>query len=342
MTKKWSDRSIVYLAGSDQEWSPDSLYSTGVGGSETAVIHLAGQWVKMGYEVTVYAPCAGTFDGVEYLHYSEFDPSDQFNILICWRYNQSVLTQPIQAKLKCIDLHEIHHPRDINPLAFQNADKIFVKSEFQKEHYTQYQIPSEKFAVIENGVEIPEDIEIKKSETPRIVYCASYDRGLDMLLKHAWPVILRSIPDTELHIYYGWDTFPGGEKYLKMQMEINYLMFQQGVIHHGRIPQHTLLEEKAKSHIHYHVCTVLEIDSISVKESAAVQCLPIISEIGGLKEIPFGVHMQQDPHDPGTHIEAAKIVVELLQNPEKINGYFKNINIPSWAEIAQLWVAEFK
>ena len=40
----------------------------------------------------------------------------------------------------------------------------------------------------------------------RVIYTSSYDRGLEHLLK-MWPDVKKSVPDAELHIFYGWQLF---------------------------------------------------------------------------------------------------------------------------------------
>jgi tetratricopeptide (TPR) repeat protein len=148
----WKPDEICYYATFGQahfeQWGPDNL-KTGIGGSETAVIQLAKEWVKSGYHVVVYCDCGqqeGLHDGVLYLPYFKFNHRDSFNIFINWRSNH--LAGKIKAKKFVVDLHDL-----FNQEAFKDYgryDKLFVKSEFHKSLAPD--IPDNKFEVVSNGI----------------------------------------------------------------------------------------------------------------------------------------------------------------------------------------------
>ena len=343
--KKWGEKSIVYL-GYGNEWSPESLWTTGVGGSETALINLAKNWQKMGYEVTVYAASEGVYDGVQYHRLEDFDPEDEFNILILWRVCFDRLKTKIRARKIMFDFHDLLSSDDLKGDLSQ-VDHFFVKSQFQKDFFLTHEntkelnLPEEKFVVIPNGVEIPSDIKIEKSDTPRVIYSSYYNRGLDLLLSIAWPIIIQEIPDAELHIFYGWDAYEMQHGKDNFTGAVNFLMFQPGVHHHGRVPQHELIEEKAKSHLHYYVTYFPEVDCISVRESIAVKCLPIMSDYAALKEKPYGIHIPGNPQLQETHEIAARKTIELLKNPKLIEPYVENVHYETWDEVAKEWIKYF-
>ena len=151
--KKWEKDEICYFAnfGSKhfEEWSGRSL-SKGIGGSETAVIELSRQWVKMGYKVTVYGdPGAdkGVIDGVNYLPWYMFNTKDSFNIIIQWR--NSALAGKVKCKKFYVDLHDIWHPIDYMKI-LPRIDKIMVKSKYQRSLAPN--IPDDKFIIASNGI----------------------------------------------------------------------------------------------------------------------------------------------------------------------------------------------
>ncbi len=80
----------------------------------------------------------------------------------------------------------------------------------------------------------------------RIIWSSSYDRGLDILLK-MWPDIKKAVPEAELHVFYGWQLFEffyrNNPERMAWMGKVNELMKQDGVTHHGRVPQHELKEE---------------------------------------------------------------------------------------------------
>jgi hypothetical protein len=155
--KKWGKKEIAYIASFGgkhfEEWGPENLKS-GIGGSETAVIELAREWVKKGYEVTVYNDCgtqAGEHDGVIYKPYYMINWHDEFNILIIWRAPY-LLDREITAKKLFVDLHDIASPLDWPKERWEKVNKIFVKSNYHRGNLPD--IPDSKFAIIGNGIRV--------------------------------------------------------------------------------------------------------------------------------------------------------------------------------------------
>ena len=151
--KRWGDKSVVYYASFGgkhfEQWDESSLES-GIGGSETAVIRLSQEWVKMGYDVTVYGDPkqVGERDGITWLPYYEFNMKDNFNILIQWR--NWYLANKVKAKKFYVDLHDIYSPLDLTEEYVKAIDKIFVKSKYHRELAPN--VPDYKFAIISNGI----------------------------------------------------------------------------------------------------------------------------------------------------------------------------------------------
>ena len=148
----WKPNEICYYASFGKEhfekWGPENL-KTGIGGSETAVIQLSKEWIKMGYQVVVYCDCGdqeGAHDGVFYVNYFKFNPRDSFNILINWRSNS--LVKHIKAKKIIIDMHDLYAQDSFKE--YGRYDKIFVKSKFHRS--LGLMIPNEKMMEVSNGI----------------------------------------------------------------------------------------------------------------------------------------------------------------------------------------------
>jgi len=63
------------------------------------------------------------------------------------------------------------------------------------------------------------------------------------------------------------------------------LMSQPGVMDHGRVSSHLVAREKWRSTFHLYVTdTDAEIDCISIKESLATGCIPLLSKFGVFPE----------------------------------------------------------
>ena len=152
---EWKDNEICYYASFGvrhfEEWTPDNL-KKGIGGSESAVIYLSREWVKLGYKVVVYCDCgnnAGIYDGVEYRHYNTINWRDMFSTLILWR-SPHLIDLPIVSKRLYYDAHDIEDMLNWTKEKVDRIDKVFFKSKWHRTNLPQ--IPNDKCVVISNGV----------------------------------------------------------------------------------------------------------------------------------------------------------------------------------------------
>jgi hypothetical protein len=152
--KKWNENSIVYFASWGakhlETWNAHSL-KRGIGGSESAVIYLSREWVKEGYEVTVFCdtPKTEMIDGVLYVPYFLMNFKDEFETLILWR-SPHLLDIEFKAKHLWMDLHDIADPTQWTPEKINKIDKVFFKSTWHRTNIPQ--LPDSKAVVISNGV----------------------------------------------------------------------------------------------------------------------------------------------------------------------------------------------
>lgn len=342
--RTWPAKSIVYWAGkSFEEWTPDSL-KTGLGGSETAIVHLSKQWVKLGYKVTVYGNCGkkeGNYDGVEYLNYWKFNRRDVFDTLVIWRAPWE-MDFKFKANKIILDLHDVPDPTEFTQERLENIDKIYVKSKYHRSLLPS--IPDDKFVIIPNGVDPIELGDVKRNEK-QLIYASSYDRGLELLLTYGWPVIKKAIPDATLKVYYGWNLFDAVHRHNPERMmwkaRIVDLLSQDGVTEGGRIGHKELLKQKASSAIHYYPTNFEEIDCISVRESALVGAIPFTTDYAALEGRAYCMTTKGDPNAQETQVAIARNIVEYLKEPSKldpIRGKFKELALDeSWERIARRW-----
>ena len=152
--KVWEEKSIVYFASfyekHFEEWNGNNI-STGIGGSETAVIYLSEYWAKMGYKVVVYCdtPMDIVINGVEYKKYWKINWKDQFSTLIFWRAPQ-LLDMPVKAKRIFLDMHDVAFPQTFTDYRIDKVDKVFFKSRAHRDQVPH--LPDSKAVVISNGI----------------------------------------------------------------------------------------------------------------------------------------------------------------------------------------------
>lgn len=137
-----------------------------MGGSEEAVVYLARELAKQGWEVTVYGAVdeeyidkgcrSGDNNGwdhecetyekhVTYLPWKHFNKSDNFNVFVGWRAPE--FTEYIKAKVKIADIHDLIGTNAVRPYPDVT---YFFKSQYHKDHYPD--LPDEKSRVIGNGI----------------------------------------------------------------------------------------------------------------------------------------------------------------------------------------------
>lgn len=143
--KTWGDKSIVIFCGQGfEEWGPHTL-DKGMGGSEEAIVYLAPELAKLGYEVTVYGEADMTQDGVRWLPWKEIDVRDDFNIFVSWRAPQYI--EKVNAKVKLVDVHDVLPPEIMK----EYPDVTYlVKTAFHRSLTPD--VSDDKFRIIGNGI----------------------------------------------------------------------------------------------------------------------------------------------------------------------------------------------
>jgi hypothetical protein len=344
---------IVYYCGltNGKSWSPKDK---SLGGSEQAVIQLSELWVKKGYKVAVY----GCFEedlilnGVEYIQYTKFLVSKQYNVLILWRLFGFAPILNCEKKFKTkklvIDFHdrEMFNNEDLVMYNIDRIDNFYLKSEFHQKFMeskikekTLKQDFRNKCIIIPNGIRrelFTNKNNIERSKY-RFCYCSRYTRGLMNILKYMFPIIKANIPEAELHIYYGME---GEDKQFVIQMF--QLMQQPGVFDHGRQSHEVICEEKYKSNMNlYYTTTSSEIDCITIKESAYTGCIPILSKYNLFNSRP-GIHLPGDPDNPDDLRNVAVSIIKILMDDELIenirNQVMNSDILYDWDDISDNWI----
>lgn len=344
--KVWEDKTIAFYCGGAWEDWVDSSIVGGIGGSEEATIYLSREFTKLGYKVTVFNQCgelAGNYRGIEYKPYWDFNPKDTFDIVISWR--QNIFGNKVKARKKIIWLHDVPAKDQFLQEEAKDYDKVIVLSEYHKSVLTG--VPEEKIYISRNGLNIADYENITEERNPhRIIYASSYDRGLEPFLK-IWGGIRREVPDAELHVYYGWNTYlemvkqgVRSEKWYKMMLE---LMKQPGVFEHGRIGHKSLIKEYSKSGIWGYPTTFTEISCIGAMRAQVTGAVPVVNNYAALREtVKFGIKNEGEINQIDTFENYAQSLVDMLKNPEKQEEIRKEMmpkakEMFSWEGVAKDW-----
>jgi glycosyltransferase involved in cell wall biosynthesis len=327
-----------YTGGTSIEWEPENQ---SLGGSEQAVVHLSTEWVKLGKSVIVYGNFLKNtlYQGVAYKSWKEFDWGVMHDTVILWRPSGVNCSLQFAIKAKKI-LFDVHDPVQYFRFDFakyaHKIDLVMLKSKFHVSAFED-QLGPMNHVVIPNGVRLKQFAEKPDGvvRNPyRFCYCSCYTRGLEDLLKYVWPVIFQAEPRSELHVYHGMDNIQDPQ----LRQKLTFLMGQPGVMDRGRRDVETIRREKWESTFHLYLTMTDEIDCISIRESVAAGCIPIISRKSVYAERE-GVHINIDG-SPGQFQKAAHGIVQLMKTPGLQSLLKIKPEIMSWEKVAKEWLSE--
>lgn len=183
-----------------------------------------------------------------------------------------------------------------------------------------------------------------------VIYTSSYDRGLEHLLK-MWPDVKKSVPDAELHIFYGWQLY---EKFyhnnpasMAWMHKMNEMMKYEGITDHGRVSQIELKQWIEKCGVWAYPTNFGEISCISAMKAQAWGSVPCVVNYAALQTtVKWGVKVEGDIYEPETKEAFKKALVTLLTDQRQdemrapMMAWAKNKF--SWKKVAQEWTEEFK
>lgn len=343
----WPKKSICYYAAIDvHTWSPKSL-KTGLGGSEHAIISLAKQWKRMGYEVVVYTNVGedeGTYDGIKYLNFFRFNNKDKFDIVISWRNPHFIHKNLLDARLVLLDLHDVPEVGEFDKDLLSKVDYIMVKSPFHRSLLPD--IPDEKFKIINNGINWNFLQTIKAKKEPRAVFFGSSpDRGLENLL-NIWPEVKQAVPDATLHVCYGFELYLKLRGHVKVYMDWYHMMMeklkQPGIIHHGKVGEKELYEIAKSCSIWAYPTNFQEIDCITARYCQAVGTMPLVYDYAALKtSVQRGVRLSVDPFDRKSIGIYKDELIKALKNGIPVGDTVENARSFDWKYVAKKWVDVF-
>ena len=347
---------IAFIAGGIP-FSGDTLQKKPIGGTETAIIHMARCLSKLGHDVRVFSQGGdGEWDGVQYDELERYidvlnkQPAD---IVIAVRsFHPFVNAVPTRIKLFWTeDAHDQPHVKLLaNHDIVKNVCRIITVSQWQTDNLVNtFGLPRDKFYITRNGV-FWEDYKQPAEEKNRkkLIYTSTPFRGLDLLL-HLFPRIRGRVPDAELDIYssmavYGIDH----QEDQKENSEIYEAAKQPGVSLLGSVRQSELAKALQKAGIFAYPNTFEETSCISVMEAMAAGLPVVTSHLGALPETVAqgGIFILKDPGSKTYHDAFVNAVCSLMADNDRWkqlsdasrNWIFHNNR---WEIIAREWIDMF-
>lgn len=327
----------IYVGQGVEAWNPSSVHTTGIGGSETAVVEMASRLAILGNRVTVYGHCIkpdgtsieGVFGGVAYRDSSHYQ-SHKCDVLLTSRRPDAVDTSyGIDAKVKICWVHDIHCGHGLTYERSLKIDRFLTLSNWHKGYFQSVYpfIDPNRVLVTRNGIDFGRFENLSEVRNPhKAVYSSSPDRGLASVLL-AWSEIREAVPDAELHIYYGFDTWEACSQNNPQQLNLIQHLKQSikdhegmGVVYHGRVDQKTLAREYASAGVWAYSTFFTETSCISAMEAQMAGLAIVTSPVAALTETVGnrGVMIEGDWLSDGYQKKLVDAVVKAMtQTTEK-------------------------
>jgi glycosyltransferase involved in cell wall biosynthesis len=327
---------VVIAAGPTfEQWDATTPSTTGIGGSETAVVEMAKRLVDRGCRVRVFCNCPepGIYDGVEYRNLSDIDAVSSCDLLIAWRYAAHLENVP--ARVKWIWAHDTQIAAT-NEWNLHLADRVLALSDWHaKELAQKYPAASAKITKTRNGIDLARfAITGDMHRNPRrALYTSSHDRGLAQLLD-LWPRVRAEVPDAELHVFYAQpDDVPDVE----------------GVVYRGRANQIDLAREMLAAGVWVHPSWCpngdawTETSCIGAMEAQAAGMRLVCTPHGALGETAFAAAQFIDtaaPDETWARLFSQAIVDAMISRVEWDRTIHRsNAAIRfSWDDVADEWI----
>jgi glycosyltransferase involved in cell wall biosynthesis len=330
---------VFFCGAAYEDWADPSV-SFGIGGSEEAVVYMSRELAKCNIPVTVYNQCGemeGDYNGVTYKNFYEFNPKDEFETIIFWRG----IPAEVKARTRILWLHDV--PMDtVNDSNFKYIDKIFVLSNYHlsllNEKYRS------KAIVTRNGVNI-QDVDNyilygNFRQKNKLIYTSSYDRGLEHLLD-MWGEVRKEVPDAQLHIYYGWNTYDKmvrlGYRTADFKERLLPKLKQEGVYEHGRVGQDELTRELLSSDFYVYPSHFEEISCISVLRAQCCGAIPITTDYAALEESnKYGIKVNGKASE--CREEFKDVLISAMKNDKRDREEMMANKSFAWSEVAKEWL----
>ena len=286
---------VFFIGHGVEQWTPKSVETTGIGGSELMAIEMSKRLAKLGHKVRVYA-CSNTvnegiYDGVEYRTTDKYQDLECDVLIVSRRADMLGDQYNIKAKLKLLWVHDVYAQSATNELLLK-ADKILALSEWHKQNLiAAHNLHPDHIVVTRNGIDLSRflDKNIKRDKF-KCINSSSPDRSWPILLE-VWPRIKEQVPEATLTLAYGFKNWEWAAQYDKLQLDLIQRLKDQitsmkhlGVNYIDRVSQKQLAEEFLSAGCWAHSTWFTETSCITAMEAQAAGMRMVTSSIAALNE----------------------------------------------------------
>lgn len=334
-----------------------TLYTKPLGGTETAIIHLAEALYQLGHEVIVLTDIIDPPPTQPlYTSTKELKDIKEITVVIFVRgWTGAMMSVETRTKfLWTGDSYKNLHTIGLgDKRVVTGLDALLGVTDWQlKTLCIASGFPIDKSHVLPNGINLSDFNGSEKRVRRRLIYSSNPQRGL-IYMPLVFLKLKQKYPDLEFHIFSNSALFdlewpPKVSMDLPHEAVLNLFRGIPGCHIHGTILQQQLAREYMKSSILAYPCNVEETSCISVLEAQAGGCPVVTTAIGGLEETvgDGGILIREKP---GTDVYLEKFTeaLDLLLSDDakweelSKNGIKRMVDY-DWKKIAADLITYFK
>jgi glycosyltransferase involved in cell wall biosynthesis len=322
-----------------KNWDEESLKTRGLGGSETAVIHMARALHELtGRQVRVFneRDHVSEKDGVSYepiAHMYAYFREKAPAVNIAWRHNFKLTKVP--TYIWCHDLCFIGLEQG------PNYTGVLALSEFHKRWLRNvYNVEEAKIHVTRNGID-PERylLPAPQRHPHRVVFSSSPDRGLEETIR-VMDLVVKEIPDAELHVFYGFNGMLAHNLVAEVAHLEALIAERPWVKFHGNVPQDKLTQAFQSAAVWLYPTKFLETFCITAIEALCAGVHPVVRKFGALPDTLRGANATiLDTQDPASFAAAT---IQAMRAAESGASTAIDPQSVSWKAVAREWVELLK
>ncbi len=310
---------IVFLHRTYNDYTVETPYARGIGGTESANAYLCIELAKLGHSISLLTNTSapGRYRGVECLNHKTSLSADLMNVADVVVVSNESCGRTLRDEFRVVKPMVMwnHHADDqpaIEALEFSRERKAWSSfafvSDWQRNQYCSvYWVAREKTKVMRNAVSpafaavAPRSPWFRGDRAPVLVYTSAPYRGLDVLLA-AFPSIRSAHPGTRLRVFSGMATLQvsiENDPYADLYRRCTSM---EGVEYVGPIPQPALAVELAEAAALAYPSTYPETSCIAAIEAMSVGAIVLTTRSGAMPETMAGFGLMVEPHENTTRL----------------------------------------
>lgn len=280
-------RILIYVGYQKTPFNPDTIKSSGIGGTELACIKLSEELSRFGWETFVSGSVLpGKFGLVHWIPTQKIHSEyfNYFDVIIGASYIHFLLEFERYDAKKIFWAHNTDYHEWWNGNKIQNSQDLLTHSSLSKvvcltdwhKHQWSNKYDVYNIEVIGNGIDLASFHGRPKKIKDRFIWSSAPSRGLFHLLNN-WANIRLVKPEATLDIFYP-EYANGDMKYLKD------LIKQPGIVVHGSVSQEILHAAMLKSDYWMYLTEYEETYCITALEMQYAGVVPITTNVAALNE----------------------------------------------------------